>query len=419
METPYAVMLAVLAALVGIWALTESDEERTAPPRPASAETIAKRVEALRGLRFTKLPRPEVVDPGQARREGLQDLDRTYPDARRRADEEILKLLRLIEPAADLRDLFGTVFGEGVAGYYDPRTERLRTVSGAATGTRVLAEIVMAHELTHALEDQRFELDIGELESGDDGALAYTALVEGTATVVMYRYARRHFSAEETLGGLLGSAFQDTGDIPIFLQTQLVFPYVNGETFAETLLRRAGGRWTLVDLALRARPPVSSEQILHPSAYLDVDVPQRVRLRVGEVLGEGWERAAAGTWGELQTREMLASGGGGGSSDAARGWGGDRYELWRSPDALEGCDAPCVRGDALVMRWRWDSARDEREFATKLRAFSKDALDAEPAGEKDVWSLRGGAVAIARRGGAVTLALAPTRALAARLADDA
>ena len=62
-----------------------------------------------------------------------------------------------------LRDISAETFSQGVAGYYDPRTKRLRIVKGAATGSRVLAEMVLAHELTHALEDQRFGL---ELEGG-------------------------------------------------------------------------------------------------------------------------------------------------------------------------------------------------------------------------------------------------------------
>ena len=68
--------------------------------------------------------------PQQARREGLEDLDRSYPESRRKADEEVLKLLGLIEPDVDLRSISASIFGEGVAGYYDPRSKRLRIVSG-------------------------------------------------------------------------------------------------------------------------------------------------------------------------------------------------------------------------------------------------------------------------------------------------
>ena len=98
-------------------------------------------------------PRPAEVSPAQAQRDGLEDLDRSYPAARRRADEEVLKLLGLLEPSVDLRKVSASIFGEGVAGYYDPRNGRLRIVRGAQTADRVLNEITLAHELTHALED--------------------------------------------------------------------------------------------------------------------------------------------------------------------------------------------------------------------------------------------------------------------------
>lgn len=391
MHTPLTVIAVLLLALLGVsFVAGERDQDEAGPP-VAPVEVIADRVQALRDLRFDRVPEPQRVTGEQARREGLEELDRSYPPERRRADEQVLKLLGLIEPGADLRELSASLFGEGVAGYYDPRTGRLRTVAGAATGTTVLAEMVLAHELTHALEDQAYGLDV-DAGGGDDRALARLALVEGSATALMYAYADRHFTVEETLGGLLASAFADTGSLPPFLQAQVLFPYVGGEAFVSDLLRRAGGRWDLVDTAYRLRPPTSSEQVLHPEAYFEADEPRPVRLAAGAVLGDGWERAVAGTWGELQTRELLVRAGGGGSAEAAAGWGGDRYELWRSP-----------HGSALVMRWRWDSPRDVDEFEAKLRAWAEGRRDA----------------VVARRGGRVTLAVADERSLAERLARSA
>jgi hypothetical protein len=381
MRMPLVVMAVLAAALLGLWYATE--DSGTEPlPAAAPVRVIAERVEGLRGLRFEQVPRPLAVTGEQARREGLEDLDREYPPERLAADEEIYKLLGLIDEDADLRELSGSLFGEGVAGYYDPRDGRLRVVEGAGTGNRVLEEMVLAHELTHALEDQRFGLETEP--STDDRTLARTALHEGTATALMYAYVQRHFSAEETLGGLLSSAFQDTGDLPPFLQAVVLYPYLGGEQFVSELLRRAGGRWDLVDTAYELRPPSSTEQVLHPAAYFDADEPMRVRLRVGAVLGDAWERAHAGVWGELQTRELL-----GGASAAAAGWGGDRYELWRAGGA-----------SVLVMRWRWDTLGDATEFAEPLREIAAE-LDG---------------AAVARRGGTVTLAVAPGRTLAARVA---
>src|SRR5919198_1103900 len=102
MRTPLVIMAVLAVGLYGLWALTRSSSpEPSAPP---------------------------------AREEGLEDLDRSYPPERRRADEEVLKLLGLIEPDVSLRDVTATTFAQGVAGYYDPRTKRLRIVRGTATG---------------------------------------------------------------------------------------------------------------------------------------------------------------------------------------------------------------------------------------------------------------------------------------------
>jgi hypothetical protein len=407
MATPFAVALAILALLIGAaFAFPGGDEGSAArrPPRPtgptapdapaAPVETIARRVERIRGLRFRRLPRAVEVSPAQARREGLEDLDRSYPAARRRADEEVLKLLGLLAPSVDLRRVSASVFGDAVAGYYDPRSKRLRIVRGAQTANRVLEETTLAHELTHALEDQRFGLALGGSSGSDDAALARLALVEGSATTVMLTYMQRHFSSEETLGGLFASLGQDTGDLPPFVEAQLLFPYTAGRRFVERLYRTGAGSWSLLDTAERFRAPASTEQVLHPDKYLAVEQPERVRSRAGGVLGRGgWRRVAAGTWGEWATGELV------GDPRAAEGWGGDRYELWQRPG--DACPAPCRARDALVMRWRWDTRAGARRFTTALRGW----LSGRP-----------GASAVASRGREVALVLAPDARLARRLA---
>ena len=415
-RVPLTIMAVVAALLMGVWWLTDGRAEEPAPaPKAAPVGEIAKRVEAIRGLRFDTLPKPVEVTPAQARREGLEDLDRSYPRERRLADEETLKLLGLIDPSVDLREVSGSVFSEGVAGYYDPRTKRLRTVRGADAGGRVMTEMILAHELTHALEDQRFGLDLDAEGGSDDAALARLALVEGSASELMFAYAQRHFSQEELLGGVLGSAFAPTGSLPGFLQDQLIFPYTAGRTFVAALRERAGGRWDLADLAEKQRAPASTEQIMHPEKWIRVDPPVPVRVRARAVLGKGWKRAAGGVFGEFQTRELLSEAGGGGTSAAAEGWGGDRYELWQRRGAGEGCEAPCRPASALVMRWVWDTPADVGEFDAKLRQWVTDGLRATPQ-SGGIYGIGGGHVAVAVRDGAVTLAMAPTGALAKRLA---
>jgi hypothetical protein len=348
MGTPFTVSLVLLAILLGAGLALDSGEPAKRAARPAPATPIAtleSRVEAIRGLRFRTPPKPAEVSPAQARRDGLEDLDGSYPAAQRRVDEEVLKLLGLIEPGVDLRDVSASIFGQGVAGYYDPRTKRLRIVRGAQTENRVLNEITLSHELTHALEDQRFKLDMSGSSGSDDGSLAHLALIEGSATAVMLTYAERHFSAEQTLGGLFASLGQDTGDLPPFVEAQLIFPYIQGRRFVRQLYETGGASWSLVNSAYRFRPPASTEQILHPGKYLRVEQPER--LPDGNGPGAGWRLMVAGTWGEWATGELVSD------PRAAEGWGGDRYELWQRGRGA--CRAPCRGRDSLVMRWRWDT----------------------------------------------------------------
>src|SRR5829696_4708775 len=397
-DRPVPLAIVVLLALVlGALAVAfEGGEEGPASPlRPASVARIAERVERERGLRFDHVPRPAAVTSGEARREGLESLDADYPPARRRADAEVLALLGLVPPGTDLGEAVASTLSEAVAGYYDPRTRRLRIVEGAQTANRVLYEMVLAHELTHALEDQRFGFDLDVLAGGDDRALARSALIEGTATALMYRYAQDRFGAEELIAGLASSALAGTGDLPPFLTAQLLFSYTAGERFVARLLEHGGGGWGVVDAALRSLPPESTEQVLHPETYTRFERPRRVALRGPlAALGRGWRPALRSTFGEWRTQKLLARAGGTGSAAAAAGWGGDRFAL------LE-------RGDerALVMRWTWDSARDRAEFARALRSWGAGGLpDSAPAG-RDAWRTPRGAAALAVRGAAVTLAL--------------
>jgi hypothetical protein len=421
-RTPVVAIVVLLAVLVPLGFLTDDDSSGSGAGAAASdgrttpVRTIARRVEAIRDLRYRRIPDPVRVTAATAQREGLADLDRGYPLARRRADEALYTLLGLLPPGTDLRKVNASVFGEQVAGYYDPTDKKLRIVEGAGTANRVLDEMVIAHELDHALEDQTIGLKTKLSDESDDGGLAYKALAEGSATEVMYDYLSRHFSSDVALGGLLGGSLSgsDTGGLPRFIVDGLVFPYVQGQRFVAFLLRTAGRRWTLVDLAERVRPPASTEQVLHPEKWIAVEVPDHVALPdLGARLGPGWTRLTAGTFGEWQTGELLSSGGQP-SGRAAAGWGGDRYELWRHGGAP--CGAPCPGRDVLVMRWKWDTTADAAEFRTALAGALGDGLHARRTGPA-AWSLRGAVVTVTATAGATTLTFAPDAGTATRVTN--
>jgi hypothetical protein len=361
--------------------------------RSTPVRVVARRVEAIRGLRFRSIPRGREVTPAQAARAGLADFDRSYPPARRRMDQALLERLNLLPPGDDLRREIGSVFRDQVGGYYDPRTKGLALVQGGVTAG-ALGDVVLAHELNHALEDQRFGLrDNGSAAAIDDGSLADTALVEGSATAVMFAYAQRFLDPARALGDLL-PALQSSAagsGLPRYLEDSLTWPYEGGQAFVNRLYARLHG-WALVNYALRRRRPASTEQVLHPDKYLADERPLPVAPPPGP--GAGWRLDEQGTLGEWDTRELLRVANTSGTDAAAAGWGGGRYALWSRGAA-----------HAVALSWRWDTRRDAVQAARALPAYRALAGHRGPA-------------ALAARGEATAIGLAPTPGLANRLATD-
>jgi hypothetical protein len=377
---------------------------------------IERRVEGIRGQDFVRRPLPVLVGAAEVRRAGLSDLDRLTPRPEQAANEELLKLLGLIPPQSSLRAINQQVFGEQVAGFYDPRTKKLALVKDTGAQDESVAEITLAHELTHALDDQRFGLR-DQAQTTDDGADAYTALVEGDATAVMTRYATDFMSGTNLLGVLFASSAASSGPpLPQYIQDSLEFPYLEGERFIQTIYRYGRG-WKLVNYAFRFRPPVSTAQILHPLLYARDVRPVRVPLRMGPVLGGGWRRVAGGTFGEFDTGQLLRLGT---STDRAAQiaavWRGGRYELWRT-GALpaRGCAAPCRSRDVGLLAWRTAPGRDAASLAAGLGSYVAGGLGGRARGP-GVWSLTGGAAAVSTHGDTTVLAFAPTPARAGLIA---
>src|SRR5215204_4809887 len=196
MPLTIVVTLAVLLAALAMVFERDGEDAPVAPLRPDPVARIAERVQSERGLRFAGAPEVETVTPARARAEAAASLDEDLPPARRKTDARVLAMLGLLPPGFDLGEAALGAYDAAVAGYYDPRSGALRVIEGAQTGNRVLYETTVAHELTHALEDETFDFDLDALAGGGDAALAYTALVEGSATAVMTRYLATRFGAE-------------------------------------------------------------------------------------------------------------------------------------------------------------------------------------------------------------------------------
>ena len=351
-----AVMAVLVAVLATIGLLTGSESKEPSVAAGPSIATIAHRVERVRHLRFEHLPRVGRVTHARARADALRDLDRQIPARDVAREQTLLKLLGLIPADASLRGLLAKAFGNEVGGYYDPRSGRLAVV-GDSGG--VLREITLAHELTHALEDQHFHIETGPGTGFNrDRSVADTTVREGTATLVMVDYAvfKRIGSVdvpEELLQRVLSvldkAAVPSSSGLPRYLRESLVFPYPTGARLVDRV-QRSGG-WQAVNRLFGADAPVSSEQVMHPAKLRSREPP--VRVRVGPA-----HAFARGDFGEFDTEQLLrAANGRARSRRAAAGWGGGGFAITR------------VSGSRyrLVMRWVYDSNEEATEFSAALR----------------------------------------------------
>lgn len=412
----------LLATAVGLWVAATAGRPQTTdapgpePPPPTTAELVreltpmvARRVEALRGLRFDEVPVPRVITAERFAAISARRADPSAADRRELADaESAARMLGLMAPGEQAEALL-----EGApdlaAAAWDSRRDRLYVIADAARGSPALVEFLLAHELDHALEDQRFGLPRLEGVS-DDEALAGLALVEGSATATMAAYAARHLSPLALAAGASGLD-SGTDEVPRFVVEQLTWAYLRGAAFVNALTGD-GSDWGPVDRALADRPPASTEQVLHPAAFRADERPLAVEPGTGALRAAGWTPLYRAVNGELATAQLLRLGvPSAAARRAASGWGGDSLVILGRGSAGTDCGRSCGRRRVLVLEWAWDSRADAIEFERTLPAYLIAGLGASPRGE--LWRLDPGWAASATAGRTVRLALAPTRALAA------
>lgn len=416
-------MIAAVVAVVVI-ALVLDRQDTDHPPRAAASAPatltagdiarIVRRVERLRDLRFERPVKPLFVGREEAVRIEQGGSVNDYPASKQHADEESLKLLGLMRPRDSVGGALSAIEREQVLGFYDPKRKRLVVVK-ERSASRALLEITLAHELVHALEDQRFGLR-ENADPNDDAALAESALAEGTATTVMAEYAVRYFGIDDALS-LFDSAAGTETKLPKYIEDALLFPYEQGIAFVEAF--RDGSRsWKALDKVIRLRRPATAEQVIHPSKYAAGEVPVAIGLPdLGGVLGKDWQALGSSSVGEFDLREIFRILGGSRDDEAAAGWGGGRFELWQRGNA-SGCEAPCVARDVGLMVLAWDTTADradaDRAFA---RAF-RHGLGARSLGRRAgvlLWSSRGGVIAMHSAAKRTAIVLAPSPRTAARV----
>jgi hypothetical protein len=235
----------------------------------------------------------------------------------------------------------------------------------------------------------------------------------------MTRYATQYMTGSNLLGALFASTAAGLPRLPPYIQSSLEFPYLEGQRFIDTLYRYARG-WKLVNAAFKFRPPVSTQQVLHPLDYVRNVRPLAIQMRMKPLLGAGWRRLIAGSLGEFDTRELIQLGiGTSRATDVAAAWRGGVYQLWRQgPLPSPGCVGPCRQRDSLVLAWRTAPGTATQDFAGAVSAYVVRGLSGRARG-RNVWTLPGSAASLTTTASTTVLAMAPTPALAEALSQRA
>lgn len=371
----------------------------------STTDAVLKETSELRELSILRAVKSGAQSRSEIERMIVKNLDTDTTPAEMHAAEVLLRVFGLAPNDFEYRSFLIKLLTEQVAGYYDPKAQKFYLADWIELEGQ---KPVMAHELTHALQDQHFDLKRFEKwPKGDsDAELAAHSLIEGDATLAMTLYMAKHPMVALAFIKSLGT--QETSSeqfkrAPRALRESLLFPYEAGSNWATQVYRRGG--WDLVSKAY-SKLPQSSEQIMHPEKYFSYEAPVKVMIPdLKPLLGPTWKRIDTdvnGEWGlYLVLDEYLNNTSA--SKQAAAGWGGDRYALY------EGANS----GDVFIAQFTaWDTAVDARDFfvAYLERTWKRypdakktDTVSTTERGERHEWETAGGRGVIELRGSRVLI----------------
>lgn len=354
--TVAALALVAVALGIGVFLLTRGGGDEAATPAPDAlppATTAPEPVDAIDQAELdavvADLQAVVEQERGLVFREGIDiELldDETYIE-RSRADFEAdlaedpedlansaaaLGALGLWPEGVDPVEVLGEYLSVGSLGYYDPETGEM-VVRGAADTPNL--RITLVHELTHALDDQHFDLDRPELDDRpDEAGFAFSALVEGNASRVEAAYTASLTDEERADAEAEQQGYIDGIDIsgfPPILLAQQQFVYRTGADFVQALYDEGGN--AAVDRALED-PPTTTEQILEPEDWPDRDAV--VEVPAPEADGEVVEESVAGQF-LIHALASLSE------DEPTPEWDGDNTVLWQDGD--QDCLRMAVAGD--------------------------------------------------------------------------
>ena len=350
----------------------------------AQAKELFRSVEVI--LRFasqdTGLPIEHQVKRHLITRESVEK----YIDKRMKDDKDaqrleqsrlVLEKFGLLPPDYDLHGEFLRLLGEQVAAYYDPKTKSVNLLDWVPPDTQ---KPVLAHELTHALQDQKIGLEKWERAGAkDDNPLpdqqeyvveeaqaARQCVAEGQAMIVLLNYSlaplgKDVVSAPEIFNAMRAGMADDKDSpvfaaAPMFLRESLMMPYTWGTDFVRTVLAKKGKDAAFGGML--ENPPVDTRQVMEPETYLSNQAVAPLTIPdVDQLVAPDYKRFDFGGMGEFDVYLL------------AKQYGGDNapkehYPHWRGGYyfAAHAKDAPKEQ-IAMLYFSRWDSPQAAHAFA--------------------------------------------------------
>jgi hypothetical protein len=323
----------------------------------------------------------QLVSRDDVTRHAIASMSDSAEAQRMARSELVLKKLGFLPPDFNLKTYLTGAVGESVAGYYEFKTKTMNLLNWVGLDQQ---RPIMAHELTHALQDQNYDLMTWEsrarrqmaavsmrAESTEgEGTSARRAVVEGQAMVVYVDYLLKPYgrtlgdtpSAMEFVKDRMAQSY-DTSlvvkNAPLLFKESAMFPYREGLVFELALLQKGGNKMAFADAF--ARPPVDTHEVLEPAAYLAGEKAPVVNIPDLKVMLAGkFEPYDTGGMGQLDVRIMAQQFGTENDRDSiAPNWNGGAYVAVKRVGAKE----PLTTADVgLLYLSRWKTPEAAQRF---------------------------------------------------------
>jgi len=312
----------------------------------------------------------------------------SYIASRLQGDEEakrlehssvVLKKFGLVPQDFNLRQFLIALLREQVAGYYDARTKTVYLLDWVEPDDQ---KPVLAHELTHALQDQNFGLERLSKSAArkdptglqtDERLAAREAVVEGQAMIVSMDYllapegtsvARHPEMVEAMQPGLNGNApeMDVFSRAPIFMKQVLLFPYQYGALFERDVLTAEGKQKAFAGTL--KHPPEDTRQIMKPNTYMEGRIVPPLEPLAFDRLAPGyqlWDLSLMGEFDVYLLLEQYATPEI--ANDLSQMWRGGYYWAAKTPSAPGDDQELTTRSLAVAYVSRWFNADAAAEFA--------------------------------------------------------